>query len=144
MSLCFEVMVKQVPVFLHTPTQASKICRRELMVAILKLNKPLEDTKSYRPISLLCVPFKILKRLIYACIKLVIDPLIPRKQAEFQCKRLTVNQVTLLTKKIEDSFSAKKKADTVFVNLTAAYDTLWHHGLTCKLLCLLLDRHMVS
>jgi len=31
----------------------------------------------------------------------------------------------------------------VFVYLTAAYDTVWHRGLTCKLLQLLLDRHMV-
>jgi len=31
----------------------------------------------------------------------------------------------------------------VFVDLAAAYDTAWHHGLTCKLLQLLPDRHMV-
>jgi len=30
----------------------------------------------------------------------------------------------------------------VFVDLTAAYDTVWHRGLTCKLLQLLSDRHM--
>jgi len=30
----------------------------------------------------------------------------------------------------------------VFVNLTA-YDTVWHHGLTCKLLRLLPDRLMI-
>jgi len=31
----------------------------------------------------------------------------------------------------------------MFVDLTAAYDTVWHRGLTCKLLRLLPDRHMV-
>ena len=31
----------------------------------------------------------------------------------------------------------------MFVDLTAAYGTVWHHGLTCKLLKLLLDKHMV-
>jgi len=31
----------------------------------------------------------------------------------------------------------------VFVDLTAAYDTVWHRVLTCKLLRLLPDRHMV-
>ena len=35
---------------------------------------------------------------------------------------------------IEDSFEAKKKAGAVFVDLTAAYDTVCHRGLTCKLL----------
>ena len=41
-----------------------KIWRRALVVAIPKPAKPVGDPKSYRPISLLCVPYKILKRLI--------------------------------------------------------------------------------
>jgi len=53
-----------------------------------------------------------------------------------------MDQVTLLTQDIEDSFSAKK-VEAVFVDLTAAYDAAWHCGLTCKLLRLLPDRHMV-
>ena len=61
--------------------------------------------------------------------------------SKFLTTRLAVNQVTLLTQDIEDIFSAKKKA--VFVDLTAAYDTVWHGGFTCKLLRLLLDRHTV-
>ena len=48
-----------------------------------------------------------------------------------------------MTQDIEDSFSAKKKAGAVFVDLTAAYDTAWHRDVTCKLLRLLPDRHMV-
>jgi len=31
----------------------------------------------------------------------------------------------------------------VLVDLTAAYDIVWHRGLTCKRLRLLPDRHMV-
>ena len=31
----------------------------------------------------------------------------------------------------------------MFVDLTAAYSTVWHRGLTYKLLRLLPDRHMV-
>ena len=31
----------------------------------------------------------------------------------------------------------------MFVDLTAAYDTLWHRGRTCKLLRLVPDRYMV-
>jgi len=54
-----------------------------------------------------------------------------------------VDQVTLLTQDIEDSFSAEKKAGAVLVDLTAAYDTVWHCSLTCMLLQLLSDRHMV-
>ena len=37
-----------------------------------------------------------------------------------------------------------KKGGAVFLDLNAAYDTVWHRGLVCKLLRLLPDRHMIS
>ena len=85
-----------------------------------------------------------MERFIYARIEPIIDPLLPQEQAGFQCGRSTVDQVTLLTQEIEDSFSAKKQAGAVFVDNTAAYDNVWHRGLTCKLLRLLPDRYKVS
>ena len=101
------------------------------------------DPKSYRPTSLLCVPYQILERLIYACVEPLIDPLIPKEQAGFRRGKSTVDQVVLLTQNIEDFFEAKKKAGAVFIDLTTAYDTVWHRGLTCKLLGFLPDKHMV-
>ena len=59
-------------------------------------------------------------------------------------RKSTGDQVVLLTQNIEDFFEAKKKTGAVFVDLTAAYDTVWHCGLTCKLLRLLPDKHMVQ
>jgi len=41
-----------------------KIWRKALAVAVPKPNKPLWDPKRYRLISLLCVPFKVLERII--------------------------------------------------------------------------------
>ena len=104
----------------------------------------MKDPKSYQPICLLCVPYKILKRLIYACVEPLVDPLLPKEQAGFQHRKSTVDQVVLLTQNIEDSFEAKKKASARCIDLTAAYDTVWHRGLTCKLLRLLPDKHMVK
>ena len=92
---------------------------------------------------LLCVPYKILKRLIYTCINPIIDPSLPQKQAEFCCGKSTVDQASLLTKHIEDNFMAKQKAGAVFVDLTMAYNAVWNHGHTCKLLQLLSDKHVV-
>ena len=121
-----------------------KIWRRALVVAIPKPTKSVGDPKSYRLISLLCVPYKILERLIYARVEPLIDPLLPKEQAGFRRGKSTLDQVVLLTKNIEDSFETKKKADALFVNLTAAYNTVWHRGLTYKLLRLLPDKHMVK
>ena len=121
-----------------------KIWRRALVIAIPKPMKPVGNPKSYRPISLLCVLYKILERLIYARVEPLIDPLLPKEQAGFRRRKSIVDQVVLLTQNIEDSFEAKKKASAVFVDLTAAYDTVWHRGITCKLLRLLPDKHMVK
>ena len=85
--------------------------------------------------AFLCVPFKIPERLIYACVETIIDSLLLREQAGFRHRRSTIDQVTMLKQDIKDNFTAKKRAGAVFVDLTAAYDTVWHHGLP--------DRHMV-
>ena len=89
-------------------------------------------------------PYKLLERLIYTRIEPVIDPLLLREQAGIRCGPSTVDQVALMTQEIEDCFWAKKKASAVFVDLTAAYDTLWHRGLACKLLRLIPDRHLLQ
>ena len=81
-----------------------KIWKRALVVAILKPGKPVGDPKSYQLISLLYVSYKILGRLIYACIEPLVDSLLPKEQTGFQRKRSTVDQVVLLTQNIKDSF----------------------------------------
>ena len=85
----------------------------------------------------------ILERLIYARVEPLIDPLLSKEQVGFRNGKTTVDQVVLLTQNIKDYFEAKKKTGAVFVDLTAAYDTVWHRGLTCKLLRLLPDKRMV-
>ncbi|KAJ3605934.1 hypothetical protein NHX12_027977 [Muraenolepis orangiensis] len=74
----------------------------------------------------------------------VVDPQLPREQAGFRRGRSTVDQVTLLTQDIEDSFQAKEKVGVVLLDLTAAYDTVWHRGLHLKLLRTIPDWHMVK
>ena len=61
-------MFLQFPHFLHAPPHNSKDLEKstDAVVAIPKPGKPLGDSKSYRPISLLYVQLKIFERLIYA------------------------------------------------------------------------------
>ena len=96
------------------------------------------------PISLLYVSYKILERLIHSRVDPIIDPHLPPEQAGFRRGQSTLEQVTRMSQDIEDCFEDKKKAGTVFIDLTAAYDTVWHQGLACKLLRLLPNRHMVK
>ena len=74
-----------------------KIWRRALVVAIPKPEKPLGDPKSYHPISLLCVSFKILERLIDTRVETITDSLLPQEQVGFRHGVSAVDQVTMLT-----------------------------------------------
>ena len=60
----------------------------------------------------------------------VIDPKLPNEQAGFRHEKSAVDQVTLL---INDTFQASDKAGLVFLDFTAAYDTIWLRGLHLKL-----------
>ena len=117
--------------------------RTATVTAILKPNKPPESPSSYRPISLLCVAFKLMERLIHNRIQPIVDSALPHEQAGFRPKRCTVDQVALLAENIEDSFEANAFARAVFVDLSAAYDTVWHRGLTLKLLAVIPSKDMV-
>ena len=94
-----------------------EIWTRADVVAKPKPNKPLDDARSYRPISLQSVPYKIVERR-----KTIIDPHLPFEQAGFRRGRSTLEQVTRMSQDIEDCFENKKKAGAVFLDLTAAYD----------------------
>ena len=74
----------------------------------------------------------------------MIDPHLPKEQDGFRSGRSTTDQGTLLCHDIEDSFQAGEKAGAVFLDLTAAYDTVWLRGLHMKLLETIPDKHMVS
>jgi len=55
------------------------------------------------------------------------------EQAGFRQGRSTSDQVLALTTFIENGFQENLKTGTVFLDLTAAYDTVWHTGLLVKL-----------
>ena len=114
------------------------------IIAVLKPNKSADDANNYRPISLLCVPLKLLERLLLSRLDPVIDPQLPPEQAGFRHGRSTTDQVTLLTDDIEAGFEHNQKVGVALVDLTVAYDTVWLRGLHLKLLRMLPDRYMVS
>jgi len=118
-----------------------KIWRKANITAILKPGKDAKVPKSYRPISLPCVPFKILERVILSLITPYVEKCLPDFQAGFHAGRSTIDQVLQLCSTIEDGFQQKTAA--ALVDLTAAYDTVWHQGLRLKLLRTTPDKHLV-
>jgi len=67
-----------------------KIWRKATIIAVPKPNKPTDDPRSYRPISLLCVPYKLLEHLLLFRLEPVVDPQLPTQQGDFRSGRSTV------------------------------------------------------
>ena len=65
------------------------------------------------------------KRIIYVKIEPIVDPLLPHEQAGFRHRRSTLDQTTrILSQENEDRFLSKKKTGVMFVDFTAADDTV--------------------
>lgn len=108
--------------------------KRSKIIAILKPSKPPDVPENYRPIALLSVTFKLLERIISELISHLIDGKILIEQAGFRKGRSCCDQVLSLTNHIEQGFEKKLKTGAVFIDLTAAYDTIWKKGLMYKLM----------
>ena len=87
----------------------------------------------FRPISLLSMCYKLLERIILHRISPAVDEILNIEQAGFRPGRSTQDQVLALTAYVENVFQRRDKTGVVFLDLTAAYDTVWHKGLLVKL-----------
>ena len=96
--------------------------------------------KSYQPISLLSVPSKLLERVILSRINPYVEDILPGTQAGLRPNRSTVHQVTQLTATIENGFERCRKSTAAGIDLTAAYNTVWHRGLRLKLVQSISDK----
>ena len=107
--------------------------RRANVIAVLKPGKDEKLPTNYRPISLLCIPYKLLERVILARITPTIEGTLPQEQAGFRQGRSTLDQLIQLTDNIEESHDKGQFTGAIFLDLTAAYDTVWLQGLHLKL-----------
>ena len=115
-----------------TTFKLPKIWKKAKVAALLKPKKDPKLPTSYRPISLLCILYKIYERMILGRIQPTVDDQLSPDQAGFRPGRSCCGQVLNLTQYIEDGFENKLITGTVFVDLTAAYDTVNHRALLLK------------
>ena len=106
--------------------------RKAKVVALLKPGKDPTNRKSYRPISLLSILYKMYERMILARISPTVEEKLTPDQAGFRPGKSCCDQLLNLTQFIEDGFEKKLITGTVFVDLTAAYDTVNHRILLLK------------
>jgi hypothetical protein len=102
---------------------------------IPKPGKNKMDVKSYRPISLIPILSKVLEKLILKRLKPIIEDqnLIPFHQFGFRNRHATTEQVHRVVNNINKALEAKSFCSTVFLDISQAFDKVWHMGLFFKL-----------
>ena len=107
--------------------------RKAKVVAISKPGKDPSSPKSYRPISLLCITYKLYERVLLQRLMPLIDSKLTKDQAGFRPGRSCAGQLLNLTQHIEDGFERKQITGAAFIDLSAAYDTVQHRTMVNKL-----------
>jgi hypothetical protein len=105
------------------------------VIMIQKPGKPATEAASYRPISLLAVLSKLLKKLVLKRFKTILDEkqIISTHQSGFRIKHSTIHQVHRITTVIENTLEEKKVCPTIFLDVAQAFDKVWHEGLFHKI-----------
>ncbi|GBP68775.1 Probable RNA-directed DNA polymerase from transposon X-element [Eumeta japonica] len=88
-----------------------------------------------RPISLLPIPSKIYESLLLLRILPLVEQhkIIPDHQFGFRRKHATVDQIHRLINEIDKSFESKEYCASVFLDISQAFDRVWHEGLLFKI-----------
>lgn len=105
------------------------------VIMIPKLGKEPQDKDSYRSISLLPIISKVFEKLLLKRLKPVVEArnLIPMHQFEFKNEHSTIDQIQRITRIIEKALEEKKICSSIFLDVSKAFDKVWHEGLMYKL-----------
>lgn len=105
------------------------------IVMIPKPGKEPEEVSSYRPISLLPMLSKAFEKMFLQRLKPIIieRKLIPDHQFGFREKHSTVEQVHRLVNAINISMEDRTYCTAAFLDVSQAFDKVWHRGLCAKL-----------
>lgn len=98
-----------------------------------KTGKNHRDAKSYRPITLLNIMGKLYERLLLSRLRQTADRLQTPFQHGFTKQRGTGTQILRTGKFITDALEAKESVAMVSTDLSKAFDSINHEGLTKKL-----------
>ena len=94
-----------------------------------------QNVKNYRPVSLLPIFGKIFERLIYKEMYsfFIENNLISQNQSGFKQGESCINQLVSITHDIYKSLDQGYEVRSVFLDISKAFDKVWHKGLLHKL-----------
>ncbi|GBP38957.1 RNA-directed DNA polymerase from mobile element jockey [Eumeta japonica] len=103
------------------------------VVMIQKPGKLAHDVTSYRPISLLPVVGKLLEKIVLNRMREHLTEIIPTHQFGFREGHGTIEQVHRLVDVIGRALENKLYCCAAFLDISQAFDKVWHSGLLYKI-----------
>lgn len=109
--------------------------KRAQLIVIPKPGKPPNELTSYRPISLLPIISKVFEKLFLKRLQVLIDEdlVVPGHQFGFRQKHGTVEQVHRVVHTIRQCLENKQFCSAAFLDVSQAFDKVWHTGLLFKI-----------
>ena len=92
---------------------------------------------NYRPISLLPICGKILEKIVFDQLYSYLNThnLLSKNQSGFRSGDSTIYQLISITSNIFESFEEYDETRAVFLDISKAFDKVWHEGVLYKLKC---------
>jgi hypothetical protein len=105
------------------------------IIFILKPDKPPHVPTSYRPISLLPILSKVFKKFLFHRLILIVENelMLQGHQFCFRHRHSTIQQTLRLANKINEAIETKQICSAAFLDISQAFDKVWHTGLLYKL-----------
>ena len=102
---------------------------------LLKPDKPITLTTSYRPISLICSIMKLFERVTEQRLRSHLEHIgfINKHQSGFRRAKSTDDHLFRLSQSIMESFNRGEHVVAAFLDVKKAFDNVWHNGLRYKI-----------
>ena len=112
---------------------------------LLKPDKPVTLTASYRPISLISSIMKLFERVIEQRLRSHLEDMgfINKHQSGFRRAKSTDDHLFRLSQSIMESFNRGEHVVAAFLDVEKAFDNVWLNGLRCKIFQLDLPTKMM-
>jgi hypothetical protein len=105
------------------------------IILLPKPGKPPHELTSYRPISLLPLVSKLFEKILLNRILPHVDSnrLLPAHQFGFRKRHSTIDQTHRVVHRIHAALEHKQYCSAAFIDISQAFDKVWHPGLLYKL-----------
>ena len=137
LKICGNSIYKPLQLIFRSCTENGKFPSEWKKANVVPIHKKgnKQTLENYRPVSLLPIYGKIFERLIYNSLFefFIANELISSNQSGFKPGDSCINQLLSITHEIDKSFDDGYEVRGVFLDISKAFDKVWHNGFIYKL-----------